>query len=201
LGLNVTPFPKQYVNGFLKGCSGSLPSGDLAKPDAPHREIGAKTLVGYSEALTRVVQHYRRLNWRIECVPFAIDDEVFAKVLFAGMGVKVWPFSLNIWDVMYRMRRFDRFIATRYHSHVFGLLTRVPTFSVAYGPNCEELWKDLNCSSDFQVTPVLLAEDSQVASQRLRSGDGAILTNMQVEQMCEQAADSFRKAGAALGVF
>jgi hypothetical protein len=97
----------------------------------------------YVRLIRSCVERLLRAGRRVVVVPFAAEDDTFARAVLAGTGARFQRFDPDPLSVFSSVARCGRFVATRFHAHVFALLARVPLLPVAYSEKCSLLVSDL----------------------------------------------------------
>lgn len=173
LGLNVTP--------VLMGCSGGRFRPGAVPSDWYRRHLPEEAAVysslgpGYVAAVREVVRGYRSRGWHVRCIPLALEDELFARAVFDAREVELAPYSLDVAAAIRRAAGCSRFVATRFHSHIFAMLAGVPVLSIAYSPKCEYLWRELGLPGGAQVRLIELAREARAAAGKLIDSEPAAL--------------------------
>lgn len=187
LGINVTAWPRKLHYRQVQ----RLSRGDETSEDWT-------VITEYTRAIRSIAELYLSRGWNVEAVPFAIDDELLARKLFDGTKVRVHRFSLDARKVLARLRTYNRFVATRYHSHVFALAAGTSVLSIAYGRKCEELWDYYRWPDEAQVgrKEILGGADAVVA--RWADCEGVRMPAAERLRMGHEAAASLQRAIAGL---
>ncbi len=155
VGINATPFPKP--EHYRRLGQRTVDAVDRAG-DATQR------LLDYAEYVRAFAKAHLDAGWKVTCVPFEVEDYYFAREILRGLPVTHRPYSKSPGSVLKAVADCQLFLATRYHAHVFAMLTAVPLISVAYGVHTADLQNELPIPEDFRY-PV-----ATVLSHRVGSG-------------------------------
>lgn len=151
-------------------------------------EIGPAYVALVRNLVAKYSPHYN-----IEHIPFALEDELFAKVVFTGLPVKLIPYTENRQAVCSRMSSFEWFFATRYHAHVFAISIGLPVVGVLYGQKCMDLIADLGLSkrSFLQNTELVERNFSSFINQIPQAA--LMLEDATREQLQKDAISAYSK--------
>jgi polysaccharide pyruvyl transferase WcaK-like protein len=105
---------------------------------------------GADEAAEAYVALFRSLVTRqvkegrlVVHVPFAPEDDLFARVALAGLPVRFSSYTPSVPAMINMLSRLELFFGTRYHAFVFALGLGLPFAGVAYAGKCENLMRDV----------------------------------------------------------
>jgi len=189
LGINVTAWPKPIHFRMLAAGSTTIENRD---------EDEYTTLLNYARCVYELALRHCDEGWDVEVVPFELDDEYLAKFLFKDTKVSVRRLSLDVPNMLLHMQEYDKFIATRYHSHIFAMLAGVPVYSVAYGRNCEQLWADNHWPSDCQAARDEFSSNWRRIFDHWSTGTGFKLLLPERDRLQADAQNSIAEAAASL---
>jgi hypothetical protein len=187
LGINATPLcMSRHGSKFVPSYDGRQEEYESKWPElaAVVKHAGA----AYTEILRETVDCYLARGWSVCCIPFTPTDELFARTVFPSNKIKVFRYVTDAARVFCRVQQCSRFIATRFHSHVFALAAGVPTCSIAYAPKCKDLWDDLGVGESVQLDVAALVRDKSRAVEVLLDGDPACLEEAEQRRV---AAESY----------
>lgn len=103
---------------------------------------------GYINLFNAMVNHYISKGYRVEHVPFAAEDDFFAKKTIVNNKVKFLKYSRHTKRVIQGISQYDRFYSTRFHATIFGFLSGTPTIPFIYSKKCNDLINDLQLNND-----------------------------------------------------
>ena len=173
VGVNIPPLFIQYQSG--KFVVGSAFQAEL-KRKSPH------IFSNMGEYANRYIEFARNLcstlikqGYELVHVPFAVEDEFFARTFLQQLGVRCDSFSGNPARVVRRLGEMEFFVPFRYHATVFGLCARLPVYPFCYALKCEELLGDLGCTGDSLVNAGHLMRPDLVDYFLSRWGSGLLL--------------------------
>lgn len=138
-------------------------------------EVYDRIGASYIDVLRATLQTYLDRGWAVRLIPFAVEDHAFARAIFRSMRVEFVPYTANPIRVFESVSGCSRFIATRFHSHVFALSSGVPCLSISYSPKCRFLWDDLNLPAAAQISPLDLVRRRAHAVELLTGQNGIVL--------------------------
>lgn len=156
-----------------------------------YSEIGP----AYVSVMRTVVRTYIDEGWNVVAIPFACEDDLFARAVFRDMPIRFQSYRPSPDAVLASVQRCDALIATRFHAHVFGILARTPLLSVAYSRKVEDLWIDLGLPRSSVIRRREMATDPDQAIATLGSGQFVILSGADRDHVVEEA-----RAGIRLGL-
>lgn len=137
-----------------------------------HRYLGVAG-IRYTEVVQKLVDVLSARGQKLVHIAFSPVDDLFSRsVLGAKSGVefvRFWPDPLR---ALREISECASLYATRFHAHIFGLLARVPTVSIAYSQKCETLWEDLGLDPGNQVNRMDIASEPEKTLERLTSLSG-----------------------------
>ena len=152
IGLNIFPFfyrraKKQWVFDCYADKIPYNPSTKLSE----HQQIIIAQQ--YVNLMRRIVQTHLDEGFSVYHLPFALEDDLFAKFCLSNLPVKFLSFSNKPHQIFNRMQLFEKFIPTRLHAHIFAAIAKVPFLSISYGTKCRKLLEHLQvpqeCSIDY----------------------------------------------------
>lgn len=138
-----------------------------------------------------------RRGWEVVNIPFSAVDAMFADAVLGDLDVRRLPYAGDARTALRQLASCSKFVATRFHAHIFGLIAGVPTVSIAYSGKCQHLWRDL-CLEDRQQVPRLeVCLDPGGTVEKLRAWDGLTLPQETLAKLAADARAAGRKALAA----
>jgi polysaccharide pyruvyl transferase WcaK-like protein len=185
LGVNVSPFLFHY-NGRTFSVN-NTPTAWFKRHLPEEAEVYGQIADSYVDVLRATLRAYIDRGWEVRLIPFAIEDYAFARSIFRTERVEFLPYSQNPVAVFETLTECSRFIATRYHSHVFALTAGVPCLSVAYAPKCRLLWDELGLPAYAKLGPLDLVRRKQYAIEVLRTAKPAVLEATRRSAIQDQA--------------
>jgi len=173
LGINITPFL------FHDHGSRFVASGEVTPwfwrhfPEvAPQARMIA---LKYAALVRKIAEVHVSAGWKVIHVPFAIEDDVLARLVFAGTGVAFAPYRNDPFRLLGHIGRCCKFVASRFHSHVFSFIQDVPVVSLAYSPKCSNLFGELELPPELSLDVTqMLNVDTQEFAMRTLASDGAL---------------------------
>ena len=94
-------------------------------------------------------------------------DALAARTALADTGATFLPFHHNPTVTLRRIASCSRFVACRFHAHVFALAAGVPTNSFAVARKSSTLWSELGLPQEAQVNRLSLVTDTRSSIARL----------------------------------
>jgi polysaccharide pyruvyl transferase WcaK-like protein len=140
LGVNVMPFMVMREKLKWKPRFPWSSLGKSSKKDKKAEKMSKK----YIRLMRRLVREAISKGYEVRHHPFAIEDEIYAKSLFRGIGVKHLKYTPNVKKNIERFDSYNKTIVTRLHAHIFSMMGRKPMISFAYSRKCISLFEDLN---------------------------------------------------------
>ncbi|PEN12619.1 hypothetical protein CRI94_13975 [Longibacter salinarum] len=116
----------------------------------------------YINIVRDLVESHIRKGWEVQHIPFTHSDSQYANFVFEGLPVQMLPYQYRVSKVLGAVAKTKRFIASRYHAHVFALRTRTPLISISYAPKCDYLQQDLDIPEDVCATYQQISSGSHV---------------------------------------
>lgn len=167
----------------------------------PHFATMLETAGGrYAGCMRQLAKDACARGWEVVSIPFSSVDAMWAEVLWQGLPVRRLPFSRDPFAALRRLEECDKWVAARFHAHVFGLMARVPTVSMAYAGKCQYLWRDLGFGSERQISRMDLCADPSGIAKRILDEDGVVLPVPELERLAgaarRDAEQAFRSVGA-----
>lgn len=149
----------------------------------------------YVDVMRSVIRDYVAHGWKVTNIPFSFVDHLFAKAAFGDVGgLSLLPYRGDARSAIQCMRQFDRFIATRFHAHVFALAAGVPVLSIAYSRKCNSLWSDTGCSPEAQIGRLEFCADPDRAAEFLTGARPYIIDDNARLRLAAEARASTRDA-------
>lgn len=198
LGINVVPNLISVKGRSVQANSQSSPWFQKHFPEEAvvYGEIGQR----YIELFRNVVEVYRSRGWTIRHIPFAVEDDVLARTVLANAGVEFVTYRANPVSVLAEVSTCTCMIASRFHAHVFALLSRTPVLSVAYAPKCGSLWSELALNREAQIRNLDLVRDPARALATLSEMEPAVLDEAVHQEVQRSARTAVDQALSALGI-
>ena len=137
-------------------------------------------------------------GWEIINIPFSAVDAMFADTVLRSQKVRRIPFCRNPMKVLETIQTCRRFVAARFHAHIFGLMAQVPVVSIAYASKCTQLWKDLGLEPELQVSRMDICSDPQKCASRLAADAGVRLSGEKLRTLAQGARQSILNAMEAV---
>lgn len=148
----------------------------------------------YATLMRELAGDLARDGWQLAAVPLAPEDDLFARALFQGVPVHCEPYSPDPRVALERFASAERALATRFHAHVFCMLTQTPFGSIAYSPKCSDLLQDLAMNQQAQVSPhQWVHERAESRARLLQDGSVALLSNEGLARLEQEAFDASRR--------
>lgn len=153
----------------------------------------------YIKLMRRTVTRYLSMGWKIRHVPFTSDDALFSEYVFRDLDVNRMHYSPDYEKAARRVAECNRFVATRYHAHVFAIKSGTPLYSISYAPKCRLLRRDLNIPSELQVLRSNLVGRADFFADSFTSNNGFVLPESDRRSVETSAQKSIDNAIEALG--
>jgi polysaccharide pyruvyl transferase WcaK-like protein len=138
-----------------------------------------------------------RRGWEVVNIPFSAVDAMFADAVLPDLDVRRLPYVGDARTALRHLASCSKFVATRFHAHIFGLIAGIPTVSIAYSGKCEQLWRDLGLEDRQQVSRLDVCRDPGGAAEKLLAWDGLALPPATLAKLAADARAASRKALAA----
>jgi len=186
LGINVSPFLATI--GKNKIASAAAPS-DWFKQHVPDQAaVFTEIMDAYVTLVRSAIENYSKRGWKIRAISMAVEDDLFARACFAGAPLEIVPFRADPIYVLQKMSECEKFLATRFHSHIFSMLVGIPFLSLAYAPKCQFLYDELNLDPTGRLDMVQLVQNPQAALETLMEHpgskiDGRLLNEVQQKSL------------------
>lgn len=129
--------------------------------------------INYANTMKKVVQLLESKGKKVIHIPFTPVDDLFAKSIFKKSRVEYVPFRSNSKLVLNKISTCEKFIATRFHAHIFGLMAGVPVISIAYAQKCQSLWSDIELAKSDQIDRLAIANEPEFAAEQIVEIKGA----------------------------
>lgn len=187
LGVNVTSWPKGYHFRRMADSEGWVSArDDLDK------------LIDYIGLVEAYILSALSVGWKVVFVPFEVDDYYFSRAVFGWLqsdwdGVSFLRFRSDPKAVLESVTCMSRFLATRYHAHVFSLIAGVPLCFVEYSMQVRELRKSLSVSVSHCL-PIASCNGFQ-------SHDGFVLSQGERDEIRQSAKCELEYALRRIGAF
>lgn len=152
----------------------------------------------YVVLMRKLIRDALSKGWEVVNIPFSPVDAMFADAVVGDLAVRRLPFSRNPFQAIDVLRRCEKFVATRFHAHVFGFLARVPTVSIGYAGKCQYLWNDLGLAPDQQISRVEVCVDPGDCADRIHAAAGVRLSVPALSRLAEEARRSVAEAYRAV---
>ncbi len=152
----------------------------------------------YIEVMRRTVRQALAQGWEVLNIPFSEVDAMFADAVLGDLNVRRIPYSRDYRGVIAVLQTCRKYLAARFHSHVFGFVAGTPVVSLAYSGKCVELWKDLGLDPGLQVGRIDLCRDPAASSRKLLEVDGVTLPLTTLGSLADAARSGIRNAYAAV---
>lgn len=149
LGINIYPWYFSLKGGKWVSedhSSSYFGISSMYQPD--HSLLGSE----YIKLLMEIIRFYQDSGYIVHHIPFAVEDDLFAKSILRNSNVIFHSYTSNPDNVLKKMSNFSLFVGTRLHANIFALIQRVPLISIAYGMKCENLFVDLGIPHTNQIT-------------------------------------------------
>ena len=152
----------------------------------------------YATCMRQLVRAACAQGWEVINIPFSPVDAMFAEVLWAGLPVRRQPFSRDPVRMLGLLETCDKFLATRFHAHVFGFLAQVPTVSIGYAGKCQYLWKELGFDPARQISRMDICQDPGGCAERILAEPGVGLASPELARLSKEARTGAEKAFQAV---
>ena len=148
----------------------------------------------YATCMRQLVHAACAQGWEVVNIPFSQVDAMFAEVLWAGLPVRRPAYSRDPHRILGLLQTCDKFVATRFHAHVFGFLAQVPTVSIAYSGKCQYLWKELGLNPAQQISRLDLCADPYGCAERIQADFGVVLPASVLARLSQESRAGAEKA-------
>lgn len=148
----------------------------------------------YIEMMNRLIEQALAAGWEVVNIPFTEVDALFAESVFGKRNIKRIPYSRNPGRVLDVLRTCQRFVAGRFHAHIFGLMAQVPVVSISYAGKTHGLWQDLRLDSDLQISRLDICQKPRESADRLLEQHGVRLPSAELNRLAGQSRQSIIKA-------
>lgn len=108
--------------------------------------------IEYIKLFMEIIRFYQDLGYVVHHIPFAVEDDLFARSILRNTNVIFNNHTSNPYNVLKKMSDFSLFVGTRLHANIFALIQGIPLISIAYGKKCENLFVDLGIPHNNQIT-------------------------------------------------
>lgn len=173
LGISLLAF---YVSVQRRKCFAPDPSFHLMVADPRFRKwipIAGERYLAMMRALVRLALEQ---GWEVVNIPFAEADAMLAEAGLGDLDVIRRPYSKDTTSVLTELRECERYVAARFHSHVFGLVAGTRVISVDYAGKTGGLWCDIGLDPAHQVTRLEICEKPEASAERLLASEGVSLS-------------------------
>jgi hypothetical protein len=97
----------------------------------------------YKLVVHEIIGNALKDGYEVETIPFTPLDDVYSRILLAGLPVRFTPYSPDPTAMLRKICAAQAIIATRYHATIFALKAGVRTFPIAYATKNESMFEDL----------------------------------------------------------
>lgn len=151
VGINVLPLYQSYENNKFQ-----------INVEKNFYEQAKKEVTAYELIIRNIVDQYLERGWRVVHQPFTFEDELYAKELFykQSQDIKLLPYTISRRKNFQQLKCLHRFIPSRFHAHVLGILAGVPMTPIPYAEKCKDLLLSLGCSEFAKYTPNYFCENT-----------------------------------------
>jgi hypothetical protein len=140
-GLNIPPLMFEHTDG--KWSLGSSFSDEIIR-SAPSANANIKSLAhAYVQFYREACRSLLAQGYALAHVPFAGEDDLFARYVLDGLPVHFHPYRRSLRSVVFTMRQQQLFLSGRFHSLVFSLREQIPCLAFCYSPKSGRLMHDL----------------------------------------------------------
>lgn len=159
IGLNVLPFFywRKKSQWIFKYYTDKNPYDPSIRLSVHQQKMIAQQYVSLMRCIART---YLDNEFSVYHLPFALEDDLFAKFCFANLPVKFLSYSNKPHNHFKKIQQFDKFIPTRLHAHIFAAIAKVPILSISYGSKCRNLLKHLGVPKECAIDYRLLLDDN-----------------------------------------
>ena len=116
----------------------------------------------YRDAVRKVVSDALKDGYKVESLPFTPNDAKMAELFFIDMDVKLTSYSDNPKQVIRKMSKASKVLATRYHATIFAAKLNLEVIPLAYAKKNEYLLEELGISRNSYLTVDDLAKGRKV---------------------------------------
>jgi len=195
-GVNVLPFFMQWGGGrFRPGHALEQWYRSTGSDIAPH--VGALG-PAYVDFVRAVVSGYASRGYRVKHIPFALEDDWFARECLAGTAVEFCPFTLRPRTILRQLGSCSLFLATRFHAHVYALMAGVPLLSFQYAEKVRDLWDDLCLPGEASVQRMELVRSPESPLDKGLGGSPAAIPFARRAALEREAQESLASLLSAL---
>lgn len=153
----------------------------------------------YAETVSALADILLSHGQRLVHIPFSPVDDLFARSIFGKKNVEFVSYRSDPLKMLRAISRCEKLYATRFHSHIFGLISRVPTVSIAYSAKCETLWADLGLAGTTQVSRMDVARDPLGTAEILGQMEGSLLNEDTLAEIVRESHKISRMGLLSLG--
>ncbi len=148
----------------------------------------------YASLVDTLVGRFLARGWEVVSVPLAPEDDLFARALLKRHAVKHVTYDSDPLRVLATFATAERALVTRFHAHVFAMLTKTPCASFAYSPKCSDLFGELGLPPLAQVDPRQWVHEPEASLERLSpDGPSASLSEAALGELESRAFDLTRQ--------
>ena len=101
----------------------------------------------YVDLFKDLIDRYTKLGYKVVHIPFAIEDDLFARTVLKECKVKCIPFK-DLNSTLSVLNGLEMMIASRYHALVFALSLQIPCKAFLYCNKSVDLYNELELSDD-----------------------------------------------------
>lgn len=167
--LNVSPF--LHTHRGSEFVANTTPSAWFSKHLPEQAAWYDRIAPSYASLVDALVGKFLARGWEVVSVPLAPEDDLFARSLLKRHAVRHVPYDSDPLRVLSTFATAERALVTRFHAHVFAMLTRTPFASFAYSPKCSDLFAELGLPPLAQTEPRHWVHEADASLERL-SPDG-----------------------------
>ena len=152
----------------------------------------------YTDFMRTLVREALSKGWEVVNIPFSPVDAMFADAVVGDLPVRRLPYVRDPLRAIGILRNCSKFVATRFHAHIFGLLARIPTISIGYAGKCQYLWQDLNLDPGQQLSRLDVCLNPRECADRIHATSGVVLPVAILARLANDARASVAKAYRAV---
>jgi hypothetical protein len=180
LGINIIPW---YFS--LKG--GTWIGKDFSKSYFGRSDIRQENYkylgIEYVKLIQDTIDFYQKLGYTVHHIPFALEDDLFARSVLDKSQVFFHKYTQNPNTVLKEISNFSLFIATRFHAHIFALIQKIPLISIAYGMKCQNLFDSIGIPANNQINHQSFLDNKNKCLEFLLDIDPVILSDQKLHQI------------------
>ncbi|WP_286796705.1 polysaccharide pyruvyl transferase family protein [Psychrobacter sp. UBA6291] len=117
-------------------------------------EVYKEIPISYIKNIKSMIQLAKEYEFKTTIVSFTLEDYILSRMLFKSYADEILPYEINPDKLLKTIGGFDKVVATRFHAHVFSLISGKSIFSMAYAYKCKHLYQNFGLDDKYCYEPL-----------------------------------------------